>query len=52
MSFERSHELYVMEDLGPMCDGEIVRFTPTLKTDGGGAQYIRWGSPHPLGIFG
>ena len=29
--FRRSHELYVMEQLDPMCDEEIVRFSPTSK---------------------
>ena len=31
--------------------GELyfVRFSLISKIDGGGAQYIRWGSPHPLG---
>ena len=24
----------------------IVRFSPTSEIDGGGAQHIRWGSPH------
>lgn len=27
----------------------VVRFTPTSVIDGGGAQHIRWGSPHLLG---
>ena len=36
-SFERSHVLYVIEELGPVCDGGIVRFSPTSKIDGGGA---------------
>ena len=26
-----------------------IRFSPTSKIDGGGAQYIRWGSLHLLG---
>ena len=42
----RSHELYVMEKLGPMCDGGIVKFSPTSEIDGGGGQHIRRGSPH------
>jgi hypothetical protein len=46
-----------MEELGPMCDVEIVRFSPTLEIDGGGAQHIGGGgggaqhigggNPHP-----
>jgi hypothetical protein len=32
--------LLVMEELGSMCDGEIVTFSPTSKIDGGGVQRI------------
>jgi hypothetical protein len=28
---------------------EIVGFSPTSEVDGGGAQHIGGGSPHPLG---
>ena len=28
--------------------GEIVRFSPTSKIDGGGAQHIRPGQPLPI----
>ena len=41
-SFERSHVLYVIEELGPVCDGGVVRFSPTSKIDGRGIQHIRW----------
>jgi hypothetical protein len=29
--------------------GEIVGFSPTSEIDGGGAQHIGGGSPHPSG---
>ena len=35
-SFERSHVLYVIEELGPVCDGGVVRFSSTSKIDGRG----------------
>jgi hypothetical protein len=41
--------MVVMEELGPMCDGGIVGFSPTSEIDGGGAQHIGGGSPHPSG---
>jgi hypothetical protein len=31
--------MVVMEELGPMCDGEIVAFSPTSEIDDGGAQH-------------
>jgi hypothetical protein len=30
--------MVVMEELDPMCDGEIVGFSPTSEIDGGEAQ--------------
>jgi hypothetical protein len=41
--------MVVMEELDPMCDGEIVGFSPTSEIDGGEAQHIGGGSPHPSG---
>jgi hypothetical protein len=33
--------MVVMEELGTMCDGEIVGFSPTSEIDDGGAQHTR-----------
>jgi hypothetical protein len=41
--------MVVVEELGPICDGEIVRFSPTPDIDGGGAQHIGGGCRHPSG---
>jgi hypothetical protein len=41
--------MVVMEELGPMCAEEIVRFSPTSEIDGGGAQHKGGSSPHPSG---
>ena len=31
---------------------KFVRFSPTSKTDGGGAKYIRWGFTYQASLLG